>query len=143
MRAADRSGPIVLYDGVCALCNAVIRFVLARDRGRVFRFASLQGELGRAVLARHARSPDDLATVVVVTGAGQPDERLLERSEAVLFILARLNAAWPLAARLARAVPRAVRDWTYDRIARRRYEVFGRYDVCPLPAPEHRSRFLQ
>lgn len=136
------SGPIVLYDGVCALCNAVVRFVLARDRRREFRFALLQGEFARAALSRHGRRPHDLATVVVVSGAGQPDERLLERSDAVLFILERLHAAWPLAARLGRAVPRSVRDWTYDRIARRRYEVFGRYDVCPLPAPEHRWRFL-
>jgi predicted DCC family thiol-disulfide oxidoreductase YuxK len=137
-----RPGPIVLYDGVCALCNGAVRFVLGRDRVGRFRFASLQSDLARATLARHGRNPGDLATIVVVVEPGQAEERLLERSEAVLFVLARLGGPWPLVGRIGRFVPRSVRDWTYDRVARRRYQVFGRYDACPLPAPQHRSKFL-
>jgi predicted DCC family thiol-disulfide oxidoreductase YuxK len=141
--ADDRSGPIVLYDGVCALCNRVVRFVLARDRAGMFRFASLQGEFASAALARHDRDPDALDTLVVVVDAGLPSERLLDRSGGVLFILERLGTGWPLAARVARLAPPFVRDWTYDWVARWRYRAFGRYEACPVPPPEHRAKFLE
>lgn len=137
-----RSGPIVLYDGVCALCNGLVRFVLARDRDGIFRFASLQGALARDTLARHGRNPDDLDTLVVVLDPGSPDERLLDRSTAALFVLQRLSGIWRVAGRVVAWVPPALRDAVYRAIARTRYRTFGKYEVCPLPPPGVRDRFL-
>ena len=142
-----RTHPVVLYDGVCGLCNRAVRFVLRRDRDGLFRFAPLQGELARAALARHGLAPpaadsSDPGTLYVVIDAGGRDERLLARSEAVLFILRNLPLYW-VAAALFRILPRFLRDALYDFVARRRYRWFGRYDTCPLPRPEDRARFLE
>ncbi len=134
--------PIILYDGVCALCNWLVTFVLARDRAATFRFASLQSELARQSIARHGGRQGDLDTMIVVVNPGLATERLLARSDAALFALGKLSGTWRLAASLGRTLPRFLRDWTYDRVARHRYQVFGRYDACPLPPPQHRDRFL-
>ena len=135
-------GPIVLYDGVCALCNGLVRFVLARDREGVFRFASLQGEVARATLARHGRNPDSLDTLIVVLDAGLPTERLLDRSTAALFVLTGLPGIWKPLGRALSLVPAPARDVVYRLIARTRYRTFGKYDACPLPPPGVRDRFL-
>jgi predicted DCC family thiol-disulfide oxidoreductase YuxK len=135
------AGPIILYDGVCGLCHRLNRFVLARDPTGRFRFAALQSALARETLARHGRDPLDLDTLYVVLGHGRPDERLLGKSEAALWILRELGGAWRAAAML-RVLPRWLRDPGYDLVARTRYRLFGRYDACPLPDPRHRARFL-
>jgi predicted DCC family thiol-disulfide oxidoreductase YuxK len=137
-----RPGPIVLYDGVCALCNGLVTFVLARDRAGVFRFASLQGEFGRETLARHGRNSGALDTLLIVLSPGSPDERLLDRSTAALFVLQHLPGIWTLAGRAMEIVPGALRDVAYRLVARTRYRTFGKYDVCPVPPPEVRDRFL-
>jgi predicted DCC family thiol-disulfide oxidoreductase YuxK len=133
--------PIILYDGVCGLCNRLNRFVLARDPGGRFRFAALQSAFAAEILARHGRDPQDLNTLYLVLAPGQPDERLLQKSDAVLWILRELGGAWRTAGAL-RVVPRWVRDLGYALVARTRYRLFGRYDTCPLPDPRHRVRFL-
>lgn len=140
--AAAAGGPIVLYDGVCALCNRMVRFVLARDAAGVFRFASLQSGMARQILARHGRDPDDLDTLVVVVDPGRPSERLLDRSPAVVFVLQQLPRRWRVIGAILRGVPAPLRNLGYRVIAASRYRAFGRYDVCPLPVPEHRRRFL-
>ncbi len=137
-----RPGPIVLYDGVCALCNGLVRFVLARDRAGVLRFASLQGDVARAALARHGRNPEALDTLVVVLDAELPAERLLDRSTAALFVLRQLPGIWTVVGRMMNAVPASLRDVVYRFIARTRYRTFGKYDACPLPPPAVRDRFL-
>ncbi len=138
--------PILLYDGVCGLCNRLVRFVLRRDPAGVFRFAALQSPLAGRILARHGLDARDLNTLFVVVNAEHPDESLLPRSDAVIFILLRLGEAtrgfWPITGFLLQLVPRVIRDWGYGVIARRRYRMFGRYDACPLPTEETRSRFL-
>jgi predicted DCC family thiol-disulfide oxidoreductase YuxK len=138
---AAAEAPIVLYDGVCGLCDRLNRFVLARDRAGRFRFAALQGAVAGEILARHGRDPRDLDTLYVVLGHGRPDERLLRKSDAALWILGQLGGAWRAVGAL-RVVPRGVRDLGYDLVARARYRLFGRYDTCPLPDPRHRARFL-
>jgi predicted DCC family thiol-disulfide oxidoreductase YuxK len=138
---AAAEAPIVLYDGVCGLCDRLNRFLLARDRAGRFRFAALQGAVAGEILARHGRDPRDLDTLYVVLGHGRPDERLLRKSDAALWILGQLGGAWRAVGAL-RVVPRGVRDLGYDLVARTRYRLFGRYDTCPLPDPRHRARFL-
>jgi predicted DCC family thiol-disulfide oxidoreductase YuxK len=149
--------PILLYDGVCGLCNRLVQFILRRDPAGIFRFASLQSALAERVLGKHGADAHDLDTVYVVVDYEQPDERLLPRSDAIIFILRRLGTStpvpassitasgpmfWRVVASLTRLVPRALRDWGYGVIARNRYRVFGRSESCILPAPANRDRFL-
>jgi predicted DCC family thiol-disulfide oxidoreductase YuxK len=161
----DEAGvhPILLYDGVCGLCNGTVQFILRRDRAGVFRFAALQGELAKRILARHGIDASALAAVIVVVNFDQPDERLLSRSDAAVFILRHLGAVelgsarpdqrpgptlgegsafWRGAGGLLNFIPRRLRDWGYGIVARNRYRIFGRYDACPMPSEETRARFL-
>jgi predicted DCC family thiol-disulfide oxidoreductase YuxK len=128
---------IVLFDGVCNLCNASVRFVLDRDPAGRFRFASLQSEAGRRLLEAHRLPTDELSTVVVVA-----DGRAYTRSDAALRIARGLGGGWPALGAL-RLVPRPLRDAAYGVVARNRYRWFGRKEECMLPTPEQRSRFLE
>ncbi|MFZ0279391.1 MAG: DCC1-like thiol-disulfide oxidoreductase family protein [Candidatus Sulfotelmatobacter sp.] len=134
--------PILLYDGVCALCNRFVQFILRRDRNAIFRFASLQSAFAAPILSRHGASPTDLDTVYVVVDHELPDEYLLSRSEAVLFVLKQLARPWRALASLLQILPKSLRDAVYNAVARRRYRIFGRYEVCMLPPDQHRGRFL-
>src|SRR5271154_2992831 len=133
--------PILLYDGVCGLCNGFVQFILRHDRQAIFRFASLQSSLAARILARHNFNPSDLDTVYVVV---DPDanEFLLSRSDAVLFILKQLGGFWRLAALLLQRPPKFVRDLAYNTVARHRYRIFGRSETCVLPSTQDRNRFL-
>jgi predicted DCC family thiol-disulfide oxidoreductase YuxK len=135
------TNPIVLYDGVCGLCNRLVQFLLKRDAHDRFRFASLQSDFTAQVLRRHGLDPADLDTVYVIRDFGQSRERLLARSDAVLFMLNRLGGIWRVTA-LGRALPRALRDLVYKLVARNRYRVFGKHESCMLPEPQHRQKFL-
>lgn len=130
--------PLILYDGVCKLCHAAVRFVLARDRHARFRFAALDSPAARARLAdAGARGLETLPdSVVLIDGAG-----VHVRSTAALRIARALGFPWSLAC-LAIVVPRPLRDALYDAIARRRYRWFGREDACPMPPPGVADRFL-
>jgi predicted DCC family thiol-disulfide oxidoreductase YuxK len=139
--------PIILYDGVCGLCNRLNQFVLRHDSAGVFRFASLQSPLAARILARHGKNPQDLESVYVVlnfdpAAESRPEEQLLARSDAVVYVLKRLGGFWRLAALPFEALPRFLRDMKYDFVARHRYQIFGRSEKCFLPSPEIRDRFL-
>ena len=133
---------ILLYDGVCGLCNRFVRFVLARDTRKQFRFASLQSPFAQELLRRRGLDTSRLDTVYLVTGHGHSDETLLPKSRAILGTLRRLGGGWSLLGDLLRIVPSPIRDALYDIVARVRYRVFGRTDRCPVPSPEHRDRFI-
>ena len=134
--------PIVLYDGVCGLCNRLVQFILKRDRNDRFRFAALQSEFGRRILLRHGRDPEVLDTVYLVLDHGQPNERVLTRNDAVAAVLEELGGIWRPFGEFLRFLPRSLRDWQYNLIARNRYRLFGKYDVCPVPDPKIRHKFL-
>jgi predicted DCC family thiol-disulfide oxidoreductase YuxK len=136
------SHPILLYDGVCGLCNRFVQFTLRRDRNATFHFAWLQGALAASILARHSANPTDLDTVYVVVNYELPDEYLLSRSQAVLFVLGQLGGFWRPVASLLQLLPKFLRDAAYNAIARNRYRIFGRSEVCVLPNDLDRSRFL-
>ena len=134
--------PILLYDGVCGLCNRLVQFILRRDRNAVFRFASLQSALAARILTRHGANPRDLDTVAVVVNHDFPGESLLSRSDAVLFILHQLGGLSRAAAFFLQLLPRFLRDSVYNAIARHRYRIFGRSETCILPSAQDRTRFL-
>lgn len=134
--------PIILYDGVCGLCNRLVQFLLKHDREGRLRFASLQSDFAAQVLGRHGIDPKDLDTVQVVENYDQPDERVLQRSDAILRAGRELGGFWSASSTIAKIVPRALRDLVYRFVATNRYRVFGKYDTCMLPDPNQRSRFL-
>ena len=118
-----------------------MQFLLRHDYRDRFRFASLQSEFSKTLLTRHGFDPQDLDTVYVVCNHGQPDERLLSRSDAVLLMLHELGGVWRLAS-VGKILPRGLRNVIYDFVAGNRYRVFGKYDSCMLPSPEQRAKFL-
>jgi predicted DCC family thiol-disulfide oxidoreductase YuxK len=120
-----------------------VHFLLRHDSEGEIRFAPLQGALAQRALVQRGRDPARLDTVYVLADWQAAGERLLERSRAVLHVVARLGGGWRLAAVLAALAPTALADLVYGFIARRRYRLFGRYDACPLPRPEWRDRFLE
>ena len=121
---------------MCNLCNAFVQFVIARDPDGRFHFASLQSDAGRRVL-RSTGVAEPVPDSIVLVESG----RAFMRSTAALRIVRRLRAAWPLAYAFI-VVPRPIRDWVYDLIARHRYRWFGRRDRCMVPTAELRDRFL-
>jgi predicted DCC family thiol-disulfide oxidoreductase YuxK len=125
--------PVVLFDGVCNLCNGMVRFVLARDPRGTFRFASLQSAAARRLLAG-AVPPE----TIVLIEAG----KTYTKSCAALRIARGLRFPWPLLYGFV-AVPRPLRDLVYDWVARHRYAWFGKRESCMLPAPELRGRFME
>ncbi|MGE5322720.1 MAG: thiol-disulfide oxidoreductase DCC family protein [Actinomycetota bacterium] len=127
---------IVLYDGICGFCNRFVRFVIERDPGQRFRFASLQSPEGRALLQAHDLPEHRLDTFYLIEN-GLP----YMRSEAALRIAGGLPFPWPLLG-LLRVLPGRIRDFLYDRVASHRYAIFGQTGSCPLPDPALRERFL-
>ena len=134
--AVEAEGPIVLYDGVCGLCDRSVQLILRNDRSGRFRFAALQSNAGQALLEKFQLPPEALDSVVLVEGG-----QAWRKSRAALRIARRMDAPWPLLWPL-RIVPRPVADALYDLLARNRYRIFGKLDACMIPPPEVRSRFL-
>ncbi|MFL6196629.1 MAG: thiol-disulfide oxidoreductase DCC family protein [Thermoanaerobaculia bacterium] len=128
--------PIVLFDGVCNLCSTSVQFILRRDPAGRFRFASLQSPAGQELQARFGMDPAALDSVILVEG-----DRWYKESDAALRIARGLKGAWKLLTVL-RLIPRPLRDAAYRLIARNRYRWFGKTEVCWLPTPELRGRFL-
>ena len=132
---------LLVFDGVCGLCHALVRWTARHDRRGVFAFAPLQGLTARAIAARHpvAAVTD---SILVVLAPGSRSERVLVRSDAVLAVGRELGGVWRALSALGAVVPRAIRDAVYDFVAARRYRMFGRYESCPLPPAWARDRFL-
>ena len=138
---ASRGAHLVLYDGVCGLCNRLLQFLLKHDHRDVFRFASLQSPIGKTTIARWGGDPEDLTTFYVVSNFRTPDARAVTKGDAALFVARELGWPWKVAC-VGRAFPKALRDRIYRVIARNRYRVFGRYEQCLVPNKESRGRFV-
>jgi predicted DCC family thiol-disulfide oxidoreductase YuxK len=137
LATAGENEGVILFDGVCNLCNAWVRFVIARDPSARFVFAPLQSDSSREMLRRFGTRPDmDLRSVIVISGG-----KVYDRSTAILSVIRRLGGAWKLLYALI-VLPRPLRDSLYDWIARRRYGWFGVMTRCPLPTPAMRARFV-
>jgi len=128
---------LVLYDGVCALCNRLNNFVLPRDNRGVFDFASLQSAMGRSALQRFGRNPDDLNTFYLVTNYRSESSALLSKASAALFVMKKLGDPWRWLGLLG-----VLMDRVYDLTARYRYRLFGRYESCLMPSAEYKKRFI-
>jgi predicted DCC family thiol-disulfide oxidoreductase YuxK len=131
---------IIFFDGVCGLCNRTVDFVLQQDRARIFLFSPLQGETFRKITPERPETidPDSL----FVLRRGLEKEILLQRSEAILYILDHLPG-YRWLGRLGRIFPIPIRDAVYRFIAATRYQIWGKRDSCRLPTPEEQARFLR
>lgn len=127
---------LVLFDGVCRLCSAWARFLLRFDTRRRFKLATMQSEEGQAILSFYGLPLDNYETMVLVE-----NERVYGKSDAALRIVRQLPFPWPVLT-CFRLLPRTLRDWLYDQIARHRYQLFGKKNVCFTPSEADASRFL-
>jgi len=127
---------IILFDGVCNLCNGFVQFLLPRDRHGKFRFGSLQSESARQLLKDSGLNPATLSTVVLVEGS-----QVYTESTAVLRIVRKLGAGWPLLFAFI-VIPPFLRNAIYRFIAGHRYRLFGKREQCMLPSPEWQDRFI-
>lgn len=127
---------VILYDGVCVFCSRWVRFVVARDRDKRFRFTPIQSPYGTRLAQAFGIDPDDPETNAVIHGG-----KAHLKSDAALTVLSHLPGwRWT---RALFAVPKAPRDAIYSLVARNRYRIFGRYDACFVPDAELRSRVLE
>ena len=132
---------LILYDGVCGLCNRSVKVILKADPSERFLFASIQSEFGRRMLARYVQTSDVLESLILIVDYGGPSERILRKSEALLFTAGQLAGGWQYF-RIAGVMPRSILDRLYDMVARNRFRWFGKLESCPLPDYRHRKRFI-
>jgi len=128
--------PIILFDGVCNLCNRTVDFIMKRDSREIFIFATSQSESGKEILSQFGRRDSEIASVCLVDRGN-----IYEKSTAVLRILNNLPFPWHIAYFFI-VVPRPVRDFFYDVVARNRYRWFGRREVCRVPDEREKDRFV-
>jgi predicted DCC family thiol-disulfide oxidoreductase YuxK len=136
---------LMLFDGLCGLCNNAVLWVIKHDHADRFRFAPQQSDLAAAILARHGIDREaTLAnnTVYLVLNPGSEDERLLTQSDVTVNLLLLLGGRRRIWGNMLQAVPRSVRNAAYGLFARNRYRLSGRYEVCPLPTEAERMKFV-
>ncbi|RMF56943.1 MAG: DUF393 domain-containing protein [Calditrichaeota bacterium] len=135
---------VVLFDGVCALCNRVVEWIIAHDRREIFFFAPLQGKTAKSIKARHPEvhfvlSPPE--SIILVENYGEPNEKVHFTTNAVFAIIEKMEfpVRWLT---LFRILPFRIREWGYRLIATHRYRWFGKLEQCRLPNPSEKTRFL-
>lgn len=127
---------VILFDGVCNLCNAAVRFIINRDPHGLFAFAPIQSPTGQRLTQRHQINTTDLDTLILIV-----DDKIYTRSSAALMIARYLQRPWPMMYGFI-LLPAIIRDAVYRMLARNRYRMFGRLDVCMNPTADVKDRFL-
>jgi predicted DCC family thiol-disulfide oxidoreductase YuxK len=130
-----KSKQVILFDGVCNLCNQSVQFIIQKDPSGKFTFAALQSSFGKQLLENYQLPPRTYSVILI------KNSKVYQRSSAALEIAKQLTGLWPLLYGLI-IVPPFIRNAVYDWIARNRYRWFGRKDECMIPTPELKSRFL-
>lgn len=128
--------PILLFDGVCNFCNDTVQFVIKRDKKGIVHFAPLQSDFGQSQLRKAKLPTNDLKTLIFIENG-----QIYTKSSGALKLSKYLGSIWPLAYILI-LIPKPIRDFGYDFVARNRYKWFGKQEACMLPSPEVRERFL-
>jgi predicted DCC family thiol-disulfide oxidoreductase YuxK len=128
---------IILFDGICNLCNSSVLFVIRQDRHQKFKFASLQSAYGQQQMQYFHLPSGELSTVLLIKNG-----KLYQKSNAALEIARNLSGLWPLFY-IFKVIPPFIRDGVYDWIARNRYRWFGKKNECMIPTPELKARFVE
>ncbi|TPM99784.1 DCC1-like thiol-disulfide oxidoreductase family protein [Mesorhizobium sp. B2-1-3A] len=132
----DTNHPLIVFDGVCVLCSGFVRMVVRLDRRDRFRFATAQSPFGEALFRQYGLRTDTYETnLVLVDGAA------FTRLDSFVAVMSELGWPWR-AAKVLSLLPRPLRDWLYDRVAKNRYALFGRRDRCDVPSAELRGRLI-
>lgn|SRR5690554_1623709 len=132
----DNNYKVILFDGVCNLCNSTINFVIKKDKRNIFKFATLQSETGQTLLNKLKIDSLETDSIVLVDG-----EKSYVKSTAALKIARNLSGVYPLLYAFL-ILPKFIRDRIYDYVAKNRYKWFGKKDSCMLPTPELEAKFL-
>ena len=132
----DASQPLIVFDGVCVLCSGFVRTVVRLDRNNRFHFATAQSPFGEALFRKYGLRTDSYETNLVLID-GAPFMRL----DSLIAVASELGWPWR-AAKILLFLPRPLRDWLYERIAKNRYAIFGRKDSCEIPSPAMRARMI-
>jgi predicted DCC family thiol-disulfide oxidoreductase YuxK len=132
---------LILYDGVCGLCHALVSFLIRRDKRDRLRFAALQSSLGQELVRKHGGDPETLSTVYLVEGHGTDSEFVRTRGKAALYALDRLGGAWRILG-ILRFLPAFLLNLGYALVARFRYQLFGKRETCAIPDAADRAKFL-
>lgn len=128
---------IILFDGVCNLCNGFVQFILKRDKKEQFIFGALQSEKAKELLSAFNFSGEKMTTIVLIQNG-----KMYTQSTAVLNIAKRLDGGWKLCYGFV-IIPKFLRDWVYSMVSKYRYKIFGERDACMIPTPELKRRFLE
>ena len=133
---------VLLYDGVCGLCQYTVRWLLRHDPEGRLLFAPQQSPLAAEVFARHGLDKEQANSALLISNFGEPRESVTLRSDAILGCLGVLGGGWAVLATVLHLIPRALRDAAYRWLARNRIRLFGSAELCALPTPAERARFL-
>lgn len=128
---------IILFDGVCNLCNKAVNFIIERDKDDVFRFASLQSEVGQKLVSERGIDTENMDSMVLI----EPGVAYYQRSTAALEISKDLSGAYSMLGYFS-FIPEGFRDSIYNLVAKNRYKWFGKKDACMIPTPELKAKFL-
>jgi predicted DCC family thiol-disulfide oxidoreductase YuxK len=128
---------IILFDGVCNLCNSSVNFIIDRDPKGKFRFAALQSDVGQKLLLENSINATSFDSIVLIS-----EGKIFQKSTAALKIAKELSRPWLVVYYMFIWVPTFIRDFFYNIIAANRYKIFGRSEACRIPTPELKSRFL-
>jgi predicted DCC family thiol-disulfide oxidoreductase YuxK len=132
----ENTKPVLIFDGVCELCNSSVNFILRWEKSPEILFTANQNEPGRALLLQYGENPDAVSTIYFVENG-----RIYQQSAAIMRITRRLRFPWSMGYAFT-IVPRFIRDFFYRLIARNRYRLFGQKDFCRIPTAEEQARFL-
>ncbi|MCK4904020.1 MAG: thiol-disulfide oxidoreductase DCC family protein [Candidatus Marinimicrobia bacterium] len=127
---------IILFDGLCNLCNGSVNFILKRDKIGKFKFASLQSEIGKKLLKQYTTDTNVVDSIILIK-----NDKVFIKSSAVLEVLKDMPVGWWVF-RVGIILPRVIRDYIYDVVAKYRYRIFGKKDECPIPSKDIQDRFL-
>lgn len=131
----EKTQKIILFDGVCNFCNSSVNFIIKRDPNAKLTFATLQSEAGKRLLNEYSLA-NNVDSIIYIEG-----EKTFDKSDAALRVARQLNGLWPVLSVL-RLLPKVLRDWCYSAFGKRRYQLFGKSDVCMVATEEVRQRFL-
>ena len=132
----EQDKKIILFDGVCNLCNGAVTFIIKRDENDLFRYAALQSEIGKRLTEKHGIDTAEVDSIILLDG-----DQYYIKSTAALQIARHLAGGYPLLYGFI-VLPAVLRNWIYDWIARNRYRWFGRKESCMVPTPELKAKFL-
>ena len=127
---------IIIFDGVCNLCNGAVTYIIKRDKKNIFKFAALQSEIGQELVSKFKIDTSKVDSIILIDG-----EKHYEKSSAALHIAKHLSGAYPLLFGFM-IVPKLLRNAVYDYVARNRYKWFGKKESCMIPTTELKERFL-